>query len=358
MSWLTNWSLRMNWEEQLDRYGKLVDKRLEEFLSRLVEEGRNHHPFMGELYSKIREYVLRKGKRLASCSTLLTYKGYVGELDDRILSVCIGVELFRHSILIHDDLVDQDELRRGGKAFHKLFSEASDERFGEGTAIFVGNAMYALALQVFRGSEFPEEKIGEITRLFEDGYRAVNESQVLDLLFEYGKPDVEEWRTMASKRAVALFRTTILAGAILGEAPERDLRPLEEAATHIGYAFDIQDDIIDTFASEEQYGRPPGGDLMHGKKPLHVVYALKLTGGEDLKTLKALGSRKNLTREELEAARRIIRESGALDAAKDESRKHAEAAKELVAKTSLGDETKNFFSSFISYIERSLDWYK
>ncbi|MEA1905282.1 MAG: polyprenyl synthetase family protein [Candidatus Hadarchaeota archaeon] len=348
----------MNWEEQLDRYGKLIDERLEEFLSRLVEEERSHHPFMGELYPKIREYVLRKGKRLASCSTLLTYKGYAGEPDDRILDVCVGVELFRHSILIHDDLVDQDELRRGGKAFHKLFSEARDERFGEGTAIFVGNAMYALALQVFRGSKFPEKEISKITRLFEDGYRAVNESQVLDLLFEYEEPDVEEWQTMASERAAALFRTTILAGAILGGAPERDLRLLKEAATHIGYAFDIQDDIIDTFASEEQYGRPPGGDLMHGKKPLHVVHALKLAGGEDLKTLKEIVGKKSLTREELEAVRNTIRGSGALDAAKDESQKHAETAKELVAETSLDNETKNFFSSFISYTERSLDWYK
>jgi geranylgeranyl pyrophosphate synthase len=348
----------MSWEEQLDRYGKLVDERLEEFLSRLVDEERCHHSFMGELYSKIREYVLRKGKRLASCSSLLVYKGYAGELDDRILNVCVGVELFRHSILIHDDLVDQDEIRRGEKAFHKLFSVVRDKRFGEGTAIFVGNAMYALSLQVLRGSGFSEKKISKIMHLFEDGYRAVNESQVLDLLFEYGKPDVEEWRTMASKRAAALFRTTILTGAILGEAPERDLRLLEDAATHIGYAFDIQDDIIDTFASKEQYGRAPGGDLMHGKKPLHVVHALKLAGEEGLKTLRNLTGRKSLTREELEAARRIIRESGALDAAKDESQRHAEAAKELIAETSLGDETKEFFSSFISYIEQSLDWYK
>ena len=181
---------------------------------------------------------------------------------------------------------------------------------------------------------------------------------MLDLLFEYKKPDVEEWRAMASTRAAALFRTTILAGAILGEAPEGDLDLLREAAAHVGYAFDIQDDIIDTFASEEQYGRPPGGDLVRGKKPLHVVYAMKLADEEDLKTLRGLVGKRGLTREELEAARRVIRETGALDAAKDESRRHAEAAKELIAKTSMGDETKEFFSSFISYIGQSLDWYK
>lgn len=348
----------MVWEGLLDRYGKLVDKKLEEFLAGQIEKGKGYHPFIGDLYSKIQEYVLRKGKRLASCSTLLTYKGYAGELDDRILNVCTGIELFRHSILIHDDLVDQDELRRGGRAFHGLFDEERDRRFGEGTAIFTGNAMYALALQALRDSGFPAGKISEVLRLLEDGYRAVNESQVLDLLFEFETPNVEEWWAMASRRAAALFRTTILAGAILGGAPEGDLNLLKEAAVHIGYAFDIQDDIIDTFASEEQYGRPPGGDLIHGKKPLHVVYAMKLAGGKGLRILTDLAGKRGLTREELEAAREVIRESGALDAAKDESRKHAKAAKELVAKTGMGDETKGFFSSFISYIEQSLNWYK
>lgn len=348
----------MGWEEALDQYGGLVEERLEDFLSELVEDRKYYHPFMSDLYSKIREYVLRKGKRLASCSTLLTYKGYTGELDDRILNACIGVELFRHSILIHDDLVDQDEYRRGGPALHRLFSDEYDERFSEGTAIFMGDAMYALALQAFRNSRFTEEKISELLRLFEKGYREVNESQVLDLLFESKEPDVEEWQIMASRRAATLFRTTILAGAIPAEALEEDRNLLEKAATHVGYAFDIQDDIIDIFASEEQYGRPPGGDLRHGKKPLHMVHALKLAGEEDLKTLRGLVGKESLTREELESTREIIRKSGALEAAKNESKRHAETAKELIAKTRLDKETKEFLSSLISYIEQSLDWYK
>ncbi len=348
----------MVWEKLLDQYGELIDKRLDEFFARLVEEKRTYHPFIGDLYSEVAKYVLRKGKRLASCSTLLTYKGYAGEVGDQILDICVGVELFRHSILIHDDLVDRDELRRGDKAFHKLFSKAYDDRFSEGAAIFIGNAMYALGLQTIRGANFPQEKTSKVLQLFENDYRGVNESQVLDLLFEFKSPDVEEWRTMASRRAAVLFKTTILTGAILGGALERDIHLLEEAAAHIGYAFDIQDDIIDTFASEEQYGRPPGGDLRHGKKPLYVVQTMKLAGEKELEALKGIVGKESLTREELEAAREVIRKSGALGAAKDESRQHAKAAKELIARTSLSDETKEFLSSFITYVEQSLDWYK
>jgi len=119
----------------------------------------------------------------------------------------------------------------------------------------VGNILYALAIESILESGFDHEKLTDVVSLFSSGFRDVNESQILDMLFEYQEPDVDEWRTMASKRAASLFRTSMLTGAILAQAPEWDCKILEEAAMHIGYAFDIQDDIIDTFASQEQYGR-------------------------------------------------------------------------------------------------------
>jgi len=302
--------------------------------------------------------VLRKGKRLASCSTLLTYKGYTGDINNQILKVCVGIELYRHSILVHDDLIDKDELRRGGKTFHRMFSEKDDARLGCGTAAFTGDMMYSLALLSIVNSGFAQEKLGEVLSMLLKGYRNVNESQILDLLFEYKEPDIEEWYVMASKRAACLFETTILVGAILGEAPETDLQLLREAARNMGYSFDIQDDIIDTFASLEQYGRPPGGDLALGKKPLHVIYTLKLAGHGGLDILKSLKRGEQISSESLEMVKGVVRESGGLKAAKEKSRSHAERAKALIAQTGLGDETKEFFASLITYIDKSLDWYR
>jgi len=348
----------MNWEETLDHYGVLIDGKLKEFFRGAKRVAKAYHPFIEEVYSNIEDFVLRKGKRLAACSTLLTYKGYAGDIDNRILKACVGIELYRHCILVHDDLVDEDALRRGGKTFHKLFIENYDDRLGCGTAVFVGDLMYALALQSMLNSGFSKEKLSKVTLLLLEGYRSVNESQILDLLFEYKEPDVNEWYVMASKRAASLFKTTILAGAILGNAPERELRILDEVGTHMGYSFDIQDDIIDTFASPEQYGRPPGGDISLGKKPLHIIYILKLADREGIAKLKRLTSKKRISPRDLESVRGVARESGALEAAKEKSKEHAEKAKALIAQTSLSDETKQFFSSVVTYIQESLDWYK
>ncbi|UCH70211.1 MAG: polyprenyl synthetase family protein, partial [Candidatus Bathyarchaeota archaeon] len=189
------------------------------------------------------------------------------------------------------------------------------------------------------------------------GYSDVNESQILDLLFESEEPNVEEWYIMASKRAASLFKTTILVGASLGNAPETDLHLLGEATAHLGYSFDIQDDIIDTFASLEQYGRPPGGDLVLGKKPLHVIYTLKRADQNESNMLKSLFGKKHISKESLESTREIVRHSSGLKAAKEKLRGHGEKAMAIIAQTGLNNETKEFFASLIAYIEKSLDWY-
>ncbi len=351
----------MSWEKTLDHYGAIIEEHLKTFLDEAVKEAADYHPFIEKVYGDIAEYILRKGKRLASCSTLLTYKGYTGKVDEKILNVCVGVELYRHAILVHDDMVDMDKQRRGGSTLHKKFTDSYNpynSRFGEATAVFAGNITYELGVHAIINSGFPENPVNQLLLLFSEGYRAVNESQILDLLFENKDVDVEEWRVMASKRAASLFKVTLLAGAILGNAPEKDLKLLKHAAENMGYSFDIQDDIIDSFTPKEEYGRSPCLDISKNKKPLHVIYALKSADQKKSEALKCLLGKEFLSFGEIDLIRDVLRESGGLDAAKQESREHAEQAKAILNKTSLTEDIKEFFSSFIGYIEDSLNWYK
>ncbi len=351
----------MSWEETLDKYSAVIEEHLKEFLLEATKEAEEYHPFIGKVYGDISEFVLRKGKRLASCSTLLTYKGYTGKVDEKIIKVCVGVELYRHAILIHDDLVDMDEHRRGKETMHIGFTNRYspyDVRFGEGTAVFAGNIAYALAVRAIMESGFSEESVTRILCLTSEGYRAVNESQILDLIFEQKDVTEKEWTIMASKRAASLFKVTLVTGAILADAPETDLTTLAEAAEHMGFSFDIQDDIIDTFAEKEEYGKSSCLDISKNKKPLHIVLALNSKDVKHSEALKCLMGKQFLSFGEKDLARQIIRESGALDEAKQSSRNHAQQAKTQLNKTTLTDDIKQFFNSFITYIEQSLDWYK
>jgi len=351
----------MSWEKTLDKYGAVIEERLRTFLDENVKEASDYHPFIEKVYSNIEEFVLRKGKRLASCSTLLTYKGYTGEVDEKILKVCVGVELYRHAILVHDDLVDMDDTRRGGSTLHKKFMNRCspcDNRFGDGAAVFAGNITYALAIRAIMESGFPQEAVNMVLRLTSEGYRDVNESQILDLLFEQKDVSVDEWTVMASKRAATLFIVTLLTGAILAGAPEADLPLLSAAAENMGYSFDIQDDIIDSFAKKEDYGRSTCLDLSKNKKHLHIVHALHSKDPKTSEALKRLLGKQFLSAGEKDLARKLLRESGGLDAAKQTSKKHAKQARAEINQTSLTGDIKEFFNSFILYIEESLNWYK
>ncbi|MCP8304959.1 MAG: polyprenyl synthetase family protein [archaeon] len=348
----------MGWERTLDFYGSLIEKRLKSYFSDLIQRAEKYHPFIEGVYENICEYSLRKGKRLASCSTLLSYKGYADDINEDILNVCVGIELYRHCILVHDDLVDKDNFRRGGKSFHKIFSKFYDRRFGEGVAVFGGDLIFGLALRCILKSGFPVEKIEKVLNLLVEGYCEVNESQILDLLFEHTDPDIDEWSEMVHKRATSLFKASILTGAILGGAPEHDINLLMEVAANIGYSFDIQDDIIDTFATKDQYGRKPGRDIILGKKPLHIIVMRQNASKDELNLLNYIEQRGYITRAQLESIKDSIRRTGALKVAKEESIRHGEIAKNLIAQTYMSNEIKDFFSSFVQYIEESLDWYK
>jgi len=345
-----------DFNKTLDKYGTKIENEINKFFKKKISESTKYNEFIVKVYNELKKYVLRRGKRLASCSTLLVYKGYKGKIDKKILDVCVGIELYRHSILIHDDLIDMDDLRRGGLAFHKIFEDVSD-RFGNGTAVFSGNILYSLSLELILNSEFDINLKNGVISLINSDYCNVNESQILDLLFEFKEPDVDEWYQMASKRAASLFRATMLSGAILAEVSEDEIELLKEIATNIGYSFDIQDDIIGTFSTDEEYGRPTIGDIVLGKKPLHIIYALKNAPDMKSRILKEILKNKNPAEDDIEIAKMIIRKYG-LENARDKSKKHAENAIKLIHKTRMNNETKDFFINFINYITESLDWYK
>ncbi|MCK9567007.1 MAG: polyprenyl synthetase family protein [Methanothrix sp.] len=344
----------MDYRNVLDSYGAIIEEDLKILLDEMVKEGQEYHPFLRDVYDATREFVQRGGRRLSACSTLIIYQGFTGKIDDRIVRVCSCIELYRHSILIHDDIVDAEDKRRGGSTLHKTIARGFDERFGVGSAMFAGNILYALAIERLMQSGFEQNKLVDAARLLAEEFRAVNESQVLDMLFEYRDPDVKEWEIMAGRRAASLFKASMLVGAMLASASEKDLVLIVGAARHIGFAFDIQDDIIDTFATEEQYGRVPCGDIGKRKKPLHVILALQ----KEKRLAAIMREERSLEDSEIKYVQSLIRDCGALDEAKSISREHAGRAEKMVSQTGMNQDAKDFFISFIRFVEESLEWYK
>lgn len=180
-------------------------------------------------------------------------------------------------------------------------------------------------------------------------YTDVNESQTLDLAMEGRDVGAEEWITMASKRAASLFRATLRIGGILSHA-EADLDLLGRAGEEMGYVFDIQDDIIDTFATPEEYGRKPGSDLARRKRPLHMVLAVQRASPAQREILSSPLS-------DIESVREIMLETGAIEEAKSIAEGHASRCLDLLSRTGMSGEGKRAFRSLMDYMAESLSWY-
>ena len=349
--------VNMDWMGISKRYNVMIEKDVEKYMAMLRIEAAKYHEFTLKVFDSLSDYSLRKGLRLASIHTIITYTGYDNEVDQNILRICSGIEMYRHCILLHDDIADREDLRRGGLAFQRMF-DGFNEKFGESISIFSGNIAYSLALNAILSTDYSERKRIETLDILNDDFHSVNESQMLDLLFEYKNPSVEEWYLMARKRAASLFRTTVLIGSILGDAPVKDLPILDSAAQNIGFAFDIQDDIIDLFASKEQYGRDPGGDLVRGKKPLHIILAVNMAGEDLVELFNRVRIKGEISSNELETIRTRVSDCGALDKAKERTRFHIDEAQKYLGETSINDDSRRFFESMLRYISSSLDWYK
>jgi geranylgeranyl diphosphate synthase type II len=344
----------MDYTNMLDRFGMMIEDELKDILAQEIKDALDYHPFMEGSFQVLQDFLLRSGRRLASSSTLIVYQGYKCRIDPDITKAACGIELYRHSILAHDDIVDAEMLRRGGKTLQRIWAEGFDDRFGAGCAIFAGNILYSLAINTILRSGFDGRLLMQVTDILSSDFKDINESQMLDLLFEYREPTREEWAVMAGKRAASLFRTALTTGAILASAPEKDIPLLHNAAKHIGFSFDIQDDIIDTFADREEYGREPGGDILKRKKPLHLILAMKRDEG----FASLMKGDMELKEENIPAMKELIRNCGALDEAKSISRRHGREAQSLISQTEMNDEAKEFFISMIDYVVESLEWYK
>ena len=359
----------MSVEETLIEYGELIEKETLKFLKDNIVEAKKYHPFIKETFELLKDYIFRPGKRLASISTLLIYKGYKRKVKNEILKVCAGLEIYRHSILIHDDLVDLDDMRRGEPSIHKLFENLLEKRygknseasrgfrsFGESMAVFTGNILLTLAFKSINKAGFDRDLTLRVIDVLNKDFQFVNESQILDLLFEFSHPNKNEWEIMASKRASQLFKTTLTIGAILAKIPEKELKMVEECGSHIGFAFDIIDDIIGAFTTEEVYGRPATGDIILGKKPLHVTIALDKASSNKKQRLLEILKNKTKTEDEILEAKNIMREYG-LTEAKQVARNHATEAIKILEQLKIDEKTKHEFKQFVNYVAENLDWY-
>lgn len=187
-----------------------------------------------------------------------------GEID--IMRAAVSIEVIQSFTLIHDDIMDEDELRRGVPAVH--------EEYDLETAILAGDTLYSKAFEVMLGTGAPPDRGIQALQTLAQTCTLICEGQAMDIAFEDDPSvTVEEYREMIKRKTAVLFRAAAAVPAILLGADDADIEALAEYGMTVGEAFQIHDDVLDLTASSEQLGKDRGSDLIEGKRTLITLHA-------------------------------------------------------------------------------------
>jgi len=261
------------------------------------------------LYDAAMHLIRAGGKRLRPLVVALAAKMYGTPIEVSSWAAA-SVEILHNFTLIHDDIIDRDEFRRGVPTVHKLW--------GEDVAIVAGDLLFAKSYEaMLRLFDYgvSYERVLRAMRELTWAAVTVAEGQAMDIEFSRRESvTVEEYLEMVRKKTAALFKSSAVIGAIIAGAEERDVSKIADFATSIGIAFQIRDDELGLIADEKVLGKPKYSDLREGKKTILVIYSLSIASDEQRKQILRVLGNSTATYSDLErVAKIIVEELGALD---------------------------------------------
>lgn len=352
----------MNINNYLAELKKQIDAELGIFFELKMKQAKNENKpaELAEMIKNLKKFTLNSGKRIRP---ILFYSGYVlvgGKDKTEALKTSIAIELIHSYLLIHDDIIDQDDIRHGDLSMHykyeKSFADKLEEKnlkhFGASMAIIVGDLASTFGYEILTDSDFSIDlKIKAIGRL---NYIIANTiaGEALDvILVEYPNVKVDKIFEMQKyKTAKYTIEGPLHLGAILAGADEKFLKSLSKFAVPVGAAFQIQDDIIGIFGDEKKIGKPVGSDIKEGKKTFLISKALEKADEKQKKMLnRALGN-KNVSIEDIDGVRDIIVKTGSLEFSKAEAQKLINSAKQSLEGLNISKENKKFLSGLADFI--------
>lgn len=310
-------------------WGEQVDPKLREFF-----QSERENPFCGEGYGrevleKIAELTLRGGKRqrvaFVAATTSLLGKDISDErIKQAVIDSAMGVEILQTHLLIHDDIIDEAPLRRGGETIHKFFREqflqkayrGDPRKYGDSIALLAGDLAVYFACQpiINSGVISPEKKIKIVDILIRSGIDTFY-GQLLDLLRDArGKTSEEEILKLAFiKAGRSSAEAPMHIGAVLADnANPAVLKKLSAYAVPTSIAAQLHDDILGIFGEEKVIGKSVLSDLAEGKQTLLILDAKRRASEEQKEALRKFVGKKDITQEEAGQIKKVIVDTGAL----------------------------------------------
>ena len=283
------------------------------------------------LYEPVQYVLSLGGKRIRPVLMLLGYQLWREQPED-IIMPAIGLETYHNYTLLHDDLMDNADMRRGHETVHR--------RWDANKAILSGDSMLVLAYQ--RVAQVPKEKLQQVLDLFTVTALEIGEGQEYDMAFETRNDVTEdEYIEMIRLKTSVLLACALKMGAILADAPDEDVNRLYKVGEQLGLAFQLQDDLLDVYGDPKVFGKAIGGDIMSNKKTYMLINAYNRANDSQRAELQRWLDAKNPDRKEKVAAvTRLYDEIGIRQLCETKINEYFDQARRTLDLVNVGDERK------------------
>jgi len=229
------------------------------------------------LYEPIGYVLNMGGKRIRPALTLMSCNLFSDDVQPAVNSA-LGLEIFHNFTLLHDDIMDRADVRRGKPTVHK--------KWDDNTAILSGDVMQISAYQFM--AQTPENQLKRSLDLFSRTAAEICEGQQYDVEFENrDRVEAHEYLEMIRLKTAVLLGAALQIGAWIGGAGEEDAQLLYDFGINIGLAFQLKDDLLDVYGNEATFGKKIGGDILCNKKTFMLIHALEIAKGKEAEELKS-----------------------------------------------------------------------
>jgi len=331
---------------------KKIDSQLSQFLKN-ANKSYSLKTISPLLFKGITDFILRDGKRIRPALFIIGYEGFSKKKSPGLYQSALSVELLHDFFLIHDDIIDKSDTRRGKLSLHKVFDEFLPKhkniKFnGQDLAIVAADIIYALAIEAFLSIKEDSQRKEKALQRFIKSAVHTGCGEFIELLS--GMKKVEEvdkkdiYKIYDYKTAHYTFASPLSMGAILAGAKQAEINKLSEFSLYLGRAFQIRDDILSMFFDEKKIGKSALSDLQESKKTLLIWYAYNHTDKKNKSLIKSILNKKEVTKVDLLKVRKIVKESGALDYAQGEIYNLTRSAKTIISAIKMRVKYKNLLS--------------
>ncbi|MHA1637925.1 MAG: polyprenyl synthetase family protein, partial [Candidatus Thorarchaeota archaeon] len=291
------------WKQEIE----LVNEALEEYFDIMIKQVSRLGEWHREFYEHIKEYMTRGGKRLRPILVAIGHKAIKENIEIKYFyRAACSMEALHNGSLLHDDLIDHDETRRGGKTFHATYRDKmiaqngadKSEDYGMTMAILGGDALINQGSSIINASDLEPDIAVKCLHYYQRAYFDLVNGVLLEIEM-VNNPSIspEVYLEMINLKTAVLFETSLLMGASIARATDSQLNALKTFGTKVGQAFQIQDDILGSFGDESVTGKSADGDIREGKKTMLLIQAKSNSTPAQLKELNRLVGKPDMTDE-------------------------------------------------------------